>query len=278
MQAPPAGPQPPAGPTPAGPVAPSEGAPPGDASVPVDDAAASVPSKEPLVQPESYKPAWRSTADSLDASDGSPSTLPRTLTVVHRGMPTAAAPPPEPAPTHRDRFFVSGYGGVDFRITTLSKKFATLFGVRGGLLLGKRMSIGGAMYRVSKRYGPPIIDPQGRPMTLKAQYGGLTVGGTLVRGRTVELAAQGLIGAGVGCISYNLSYGAKSYRCVESVKMMVVEPSVVMHIYPTRWMRLGIEGGYRAVARESWRPPNDFSMSGAYGGFSAEFGWFDRDD
>ena len=223
--------------------------------------------------------------DPLDAFDnaqyGSPSTLPRTLTVVHRREPLptmVVEPPPDPVPLHRDDFFVSGYGGVDFRMTTLSRKLATMLGVRGGILLGERMSIGAALYRVTKRFGPPIRDGQGHPMTLKTTYGGLTAGATLVRGKRVELQASGLIGAGIGCISYDLEYGSSSYRCVETVKMLVVEPSVVMNINLTDWMRLGLEGGYRAVVRESWRPPNDFSMSGGFGGVHVEFGWFNRDE
>jgi hypothetical protein len=151
-----------------------------------------------------------------------------------------------------------------------------MVGFRGGVLLGKRLSLGGAYYNLRRRFGPPILDDNENPMALKMAYGGATVGVTIVRHENLDFGVQSLFGAGMGCVSYETKPTNYSHNCVESVRMFVAEPEVVFNVNVTDWMRMGLTLGYRVVAREKWTPPNNFNLSGAHMGLNLEFGWFGR--
>jgi hypothetical protein len=170
--------------------------------------------------------------------------------------------------------FFGGYGGPSGRISAVSGKVATVAGFRGGVLIGNRLSLGAAAHRMTWRQGPPIMDGEGADYTLRMSYGGMTAGVTLWRPSVLEFAVEGLAGAGVACISTNGDYKDDRGHCVESVKMFVGEPAATMYINVTDWMRVAITGGYRIVVRERWRAPNEFLLSGGYGGIDLQFGWF----
>jgi hypothetical protein len=176
-----------------------------------------------------------------------------------------------------DRPFISGYGGLSVRGTSVSTKIGTLVGVRGGLMFGKRLSIGGAVYKLSRRFGKPIRDSAGNPLALKMAYGGAQVAINAIRGRRIELEARGLFGGGMGCVSADANYDRDEMYCVESVRMVVMEPEVALIVNVTDWMRMALTGGYRFVVREKWRPPNNFNLAGGTLGLDLEFGWFNRE-
>ena len=185
-------------------------------------------------------------------------------------------PPPPPAQPRTQRRFFGGYGGPSGRLSSVSGKLGTFAGFRGGVLIGERLSLGAAAYRLTYRHNSSIFGPEGDQYSLRMGYGGMTFGVTLWRPGRIELAVEGLIGAGAGCISDNHRYRDDDYRCVESVRMFVGEPAVTMYVNVTDWMRLAVTAGYRLVVREAWRPPNDFIMSGGYGGMDLQFGWFKK--
>jgi hypothetical protein len=269
-----------------------DGGPSGDTpgGVPVDPAGTPPPDgveAQPAGPPDAGAPAPAPAYPSGDLSDSAGTSSEGTDTATSLAAPTPTRtltvldvrpPPTPPPPAHEPNdFFIGGYGAFDMRFSGLSRKMATIMGARAGVLLGKRLSLGGAMYKVARRFGPPIRDEQGAPLNLKMAYGGATIGLTIVRGRWVELAAHTLIGAGVACISDDYRYEEDTFRCRESVRMVVVEPGANVFFNLADWFRLGVDVGYRAVAREKWRAPNDFMLSGGYGGFSLQFGWFGRD-
>ncbi len=207
-----------------------------------------------------------------------PFTPPRTQPVLQRVVVRqvhAAPPPPPPEPEHKRRF-IGGYGGISTRVSAVSGKLATFLGFRGGALLGDRLSLGGAYYKQTHRFGPPILDTEGREVQLRMGYGGLTMGVTVFRRGVVELGLGSLFGGGVGCITRDVESNDDDFHCIEAVRMVVVEPEAFLHVDVTSWMRLSVTGGYRAVVREPWRPPNDFRLSGGYGGLNLEFGWFGK--
>jgi len=186
-------------------------------------------------------------------------------------------PAPPPAPPPRPRPFVGGYGGFNIRLSSASERMATFFGVRAGLLFGRRFSVGGAYYELRERFGEPMRDVNGFPMLLGMGYGGLTVGVTLLLRERVELDVTSLIGGGGSCIAYVPSSSADlPGGCVDHTNYFVIEPGANLYIKIARWARIGIEGGYRFVGNEDWRAPNDFPLSGGYGGLLFEFGWFKK--
>lgn len=209
-----------------------------------------------------------------------PPAVARRVTVVHHYQAPPPQPPALPASRYEsepeDDFFFGGYGGLVLRGSAVSRKAALLTGIRGGFIFGKRMAIGGAFYRLSHRFGPAIEARDGTELALEMAYGGLTSDITLLRRGRLELAVGGLVGAGVGCISREFDYDDES-SCIDQVRMFVGEPEAAVRINVAPWMRLSATGGYRFVVREAWRPPNDFTMSGGYGGVNLEFGWFGND-
>ena len=198
------------------------------------------------------------------------------LTVVHRDPWTP--PPTLPPEPQDDRLFVSGYGGLSVRGTSVDHKVGSLLGVRGGLLIGDRLSIGGAFYELTRRYGSPLRDTSGNPLAIKMAYGGLQAAITAIRGDRVELEARGLVGAGMACVSTDIHGRSSGGHCIDTVRMFVGQPEIVLIVNLTNWMRIGMQGGYRFVARQAWRPPNDFRLAGGFFGANLEFGWFKRPD
>jgi len=188
-----------------------------------------------------------------------------------RNLPPPSLPPPAPpakASTGR-RFFIGGYGGLSTRLSPASRKMGAYTGIRGGLMLGRRISLGGSFYNLGARFGAPIVDSDGRDLDLSLRYGGFAVGLAIVDRRTFQFALQSLFGGGTACISVE----DEDY-CIESIRFTVIEPGAALYFVPARWFRLGFEGGYRFAMKYNWQPPNFFPMSGGYGGISVEFGRF----
>ncbi len=203
---------------------------------------------------------------------------PHTVTLVHRRAVSSSHYEPPPEQDSFERYFVSGYGGITTRGSAVSGKMGILRGFHGGLLLGERLSIGVAYHRLKRRFGAPILDAQQRPMGLEMAYGGIELGATVFRRGRFELGVQTLFGGGAACVTYDVNGRSSIAECVESVRMMVLEPSAITNIVVTDWMRVGFEAGYRGVARSQWRPPSDFDLGGGYFGLNLDFGWFARPD
>ena len=217
-------------------------------------------------------------SDELEDPAEAAEVTPHTVTLVHREAVSSSYY--EPRRYEEDdsfeEFFVSGYGGLMTRGSAVSGKMGLLRGFHGGLLLGERLSIGVAYHRLKRRFGAPILDSSDRPLALEMAYGGLEIGATVFRKGRFELGVQTLFGGGAGCLTYDVNNRSNVAECVETVRMMVLEPSVLANVRVTDWMRVGIEGGYRGVARSKWREPNDFDLGGGFFGLNLDFGWFAR--
>ncbi len=222
----------------------------------------------------------------LDASDElaepEPEPTPHTVTLVHREAVSSSRYEPrydeydDQEEDSFEEYFVSGYGGIITRGSAVSRKMGILRGFHGGLLLGDRLSIGVAYHRLKRRFGAPILDSSDRPLALEMAYGGLEIGATVFRSGRFELGVQTLFGGGAGCVTYDVNRRSNVAECVDSVRMMVLEPSAIANIRVTDWMRVGLEGGYRGVARSSWSDGNDFDLGGGFFGLNLDFGWFAR--
>jgi hypothetical protein len=249
--------------------APSSSVPVINPSMSADAPSGSVGSNEPAVQPQSLR-------DPFSADEPTdPSEMVGWMGYQSRSV-QPLPPPPPPAPPRTERRFFGGYGGPSGRLSSVSRKLGTMTGFRGGVLIGERLSLGAAAYRLTYRHNSNIHGPEGDEYSLRMGYGGMTFGVTLWRPGRIEIAAEGLVGAGVACISDNPRYRDDDYRCVESIKMFVGEPAVTMYVNITDWMRIAVTAGYRLVVREAWRPPNDFILSGGFGGADLQFGWFKK--
>jgi hypothetical protein len=211
------------------------------------------------------------------STGAAPVTTTTTTTVVtERVHPMPAAPRYQQPP--RDRFFLGGYGGFAGRLGPVSGRVSSFSEIRGGILLGQRLSIGGSLVRMTKRFGGPIEGISGQQYQLGLIYGGVDVGIVAFRRGRFEMGVQSLFGAGVGCVRYAESKGGDCSGSREAIRLVVVDPSLFMHVNLTNWARFGLSGGYRVVARPPWPSGADFRMSAPYFGASIEFGWFRRRD
>lgn len=247
-------------------------------------AAEEVPEEVPEPEEEGPLDAWSADAEptATPEPETTPETTPYTVTLVHREAVSSSRYEPrydeqdEQQQDSFEEYFVSGYGGIITRGSAVSRKMGVLRGFHGGLLLGDRLSIGVAYHRLKRRFGAPILDSSDRPLALEMAYGGLEIGATVFRSGRFELGVQTLFGGGAGCVTYDVNRRSNVAECVDSVRMMVLEPSAIANIRVTDWMRVGLEGGYRGVARSSWSDGNDFDLGGGFFGLNLDFGWFAR--
>lgn len=224
------------------------------------------PEEEPAPRREPIGEEW-GPSDDIDA--------PRTVTIVHH-VPVRPPPPP-PVVEERERSVsIGGFGGFSMRGSALNRNPSLWIGARGAIIFGRRFAIGGAFYEANARFGGPIVDRRGNHLGLRAAYGGMTVDWTVWRGGITTLGIEGLVGAGAACISRSSSYRDDDWRCIEAVRMFVFEPGANVAFDITDWFRAGVSLGWRFVARQAWRPPNDFSLAGPYLGLNLDFGWFGK--
>jgi hypothetical protein len=201
---------------------------------------------------------------------------PRTITRIYH-VPVRPPPPPPPPPSYDDEptgVHIGGFGGLSLRGSALNRNPSVWVGARGAIIFGRRFAIGGAFYEATARFGGPIVGSRGERLGLRAAYGGLTVDWTVWRKGITSLGIEGLVGAGAACVSKSPSYGGNDWRCIEAVRLFVFEPGMNVAFDLTDWFRVGVSLGWRFVARQAWRPPNDFSLSGPYLGLNLDFGWF----
>lgn len=238
-------------------------------------------------EPEAREPANALTADrpapeeetrepvGVEWDDSDEVDRPRTITRVYH-VPVRPPPPPPPPAAHHEPhgIQIGGFGGVSLRGSALNRNPSVWAGARGAIIFGRRFAIGGAFYQATARFGGPIVGSKGEHLGLRAAYGGLTVDWTVWRKGITSLGIEGLVGAGAACVSRSPSYRGNDWRCIEAVRLFVFEPGMNVAFDITEWFRVGVSAGWRFVARQAWRPPNDFSLSGPYLGLNLDFGWF----
>ncbi|MCR9163481.1 MAG: hypothetical protein ACE37F_19825 [Nannocystaceae bacterium] len=263
--------------------APAEPAPPVEGAQPAEAPPAEAP-PEAVTAAEDAPPEFVTAPEDAPLDANEPERADQTpykVTLVHRSAVSSSAYESKYESRYEEEdsfeeYFVSGYGGIITRGSAVSRKMGVLRGFHGGLLLGDRLSIGVAYHRLKRRFGAPILDSSNRPLALEMAYGGLEIGATVFRSGRFELGVQTLFGGGAGCVTYDVNRRSNVAECVDGVRMMVLEPSAIANVRVTDWMRVGLEGGYRGVARSSWSEGNDFDLGGGFFGLNLDFGWFAR--
>jgi hypothetical protein len=268
---------------PDGSVAPAPATPPPAAAVsapaepaPATVAPATLAPAEPQLMRDPFRPDGPATT--LAPATTTPSAAPNQTTTTTTTVIVHERPMPQryEAPPKRDRFFVGGYGGFGGRMGPTSGRLSIFSNFRGGILLGKRLSIGGSLVQMTKRLGPGIQGTSGAQYQIGLAYGGVDVGIVALRRGRFEIGVNSMFGVGVACI-YERQRGSVG-DCRESVKLFVAEPGAFMHFNLTDWMRVGFNGGYRFVGRQAWPSGANFRLAAPYFGANLDFGWFRRKD
>lgn len=187
-------------------------------------------------------------------------TKPRLATARGAGDAGAAGSkdPPEAVPTFtREKLRYGGYGGLAFRYARLDGRDALLAGAEFALLLNHRLAVGLA------GYGSADTDAGDDELTFG--YGGPFVRYSFLSRSPFYVSVGAL--AAAGAIASKPAGGTETQDTV-----FVFEPQVGGHLNVTRWMRVGVDVGYRLVAGI-----DDYGASGFRGvtaGFHVQLGWF----
>ncbi len=170
-----------------------------------------------------------------------------------------------------------GFGGLRLKPTALTGSFGMMVGGAGGVILGDRLWLGGGGYGLGYSTYDAGRTDSGLRRQLNLGYGGFLIGGRLARSRFVDFWASGMIGGGGACKGLewtDYDEEAEEYTCDDAVGLFVAEPEVGMHIFFSRWFRLGLAAGYRFTATAPTDAYGALDFWGPSASLQIEFGWF----
>jgi len=166
---------------------------------------------------------------------------------------------------------IGGFGGPIYRVTQLSGETMALVGGGGGVLINRRFILGG-MGVGGTNHVDAIIG--GTPLRgeMDFGYGGVTLG-VITRPSKLVHATYGLMIGGGGISVWPDDLRPRNPS--DSTEYFgVAEPQVGLELNVTKWMRLGLTGGYRFVFGAEVPKLADDNLSGASGSLVFKFGKF----
>lgn len=170
---------------------------------------------------------------------------------------------------------LGGFGGPVVKITRIAGEDAVISGGRGGLIINRRLVIGGGGYSLAtENIRTGFEFDNGDDGSLGFDYGGLEFEYIMRPSRVVHLTFYGLLGGGQASYeaTRNVGGGVATQRLESDV--FVFEPAVNLELNVTRWFRTGIGFGYRYVDGSDLPGMNDSRLSGGTGTFTFKFGSF----
>lgn len=193
----------------------------------------------------------------------------------------AESPPTRTAETDQDagapvllgrNVHVGGYGGLDVMYTRMFGRDGAVVGAQAALLLDHRLALGLAGYGFSNPL-PGADNAEGERQRFETGYGGVTLRYSLLSPNLpVYLTVGGLVGA--GGIKLEAADGESSRDDVDGDVFAVFQPDVTVHANLTRWMRVGITGGYRFTSGVSESGFDESDVDGVIVGGHLQFGRF----
>ncbi len=187
------------------------------------------------------------------------------------GSPARSGDPPE---TNEEtprigKLKVGGYGGPLVKLTMLNRQFGAFVGLRGGVLLGRYVSLGAALHylMLPVHIDPATPDPV---RVLNLNYAGAAIGIVFARPRKrLVFEAMTLLGGGGSCLQ-NKTQGT----CEDRNGFFVAEPELYMHVRVAEYFRISIGAGYRFIAATAWSGPGSWRLAGPVGTVMLAFGRF----
>ena len=150
------------------------------------------------------------------------------------------------------------WGASTTNLTLFEDDFAVITGGYGGLEFGKSIFIGWGGYGTSNdfRIGTDLQNTD-----LNLDYNGLMLGYAPLAHRAIHPKFTILAGSG------NLRIRGEG-----TDNVLVVEPGIGLELNVFRWLRVGLDGGYRFVTNTDLLV-NDSDISAAYGQLTFKFGY-----
>jgi hypothetical protein len=144
---------------------------------------------------------------------------------------------------------VGGYGGLSVMYSSIAGNDGVLVGGEGAVLVEHRLALGGAGYGWTREMRG-FADVDGTPRDLEVGYGGFVLRYSILTGSLVYGSLGAVIGGGAVMLHADtddddaLDNGGGD----ETDEFFVVEPQLSVQINLMRWMRLGLQGGYRITS------------------------------
>jgi hypothetical protein len=207
--------------------------------------------------------AWASSAAAQSLPKVGAAANPTEASVAPPPLPLAATPPLErraaaAAQPEQDDLgpptllhsvgHVGGYGGLTVAYSRIAGAGGALVGGEGGVLLDHRLSFGGAGYGWTRdARGPADVDGVARDLQLG--YGGLAMRYSVLTGTPIYGSVGAVVGGGALVLhrdSANDSRAAGGRDATDG--FFVFEPQLSLQANLLRWMRVGVELGYRLTS------------------------------
>jgi hypothetical protein len=143
---------------------------------------------------------------------------------------------------------VGGYGGASVMYSRIAGKDGVLVGGEGAVLLDHRLALGGAGYGWTRdTRGPADVD--GVPRNLEVGYGGFLARYSVLTGGLIYGSLGALVGAGATALRRDSENELREEaRADASDSFFVFEPQLSVQVNLLRWMRIGVQGGYRITS------------------------------
>ena len=160
---------------------------------------------------------------------------------------------------------------------------ATIVNIHGGEIAAVyEIGLAGYLFSRTPR-GPANYD--GTPREFSTAYGGLLLRYALFADFPVYGSLGVFVGGGAVVLrdeweyyrrDRNLDSDSNDYvtRRETSDDYFVAQPDITLHVNATRWLRVGVTGGYRFASAVQRFGYDSTAMSGAVVGGNIELGWF----
>lgn len=175
---------------------------------------------------------------------------------------------------------ITGFGNLDFRISSIKDAESLIIGAYGGVLINRSVMLGLAGYGISSKVEiEGLIPNTNTPSNLNVYggYGGIVLGIMVASKEVIHLSFPIILAAGnldVSDDNYFANISSDKSYVVESSKFFVIEPSALLELNISKVFRIGLGGGYRFVRALELENINDEDMSNFSGVLSFKFGGF----
>jgi hypothetical protein len=167
---------------------------------------------------------------------------------------------------------VGGYGGLSVMYSRMAGEDGVLVGGEGAVLIDHRLSLGGGGYGWARdSRGPADVD--GVPRDLEVGYGGFMIRYSLITGGLVYGSVGALVGGGAVALHRDSGNDAMDDRHDAATDaFFVFEPQVSVQVNLLRWMRVGLQGGYRITSGIDQFGYSEADINGLTLGGTLQFG------
>lgn len=168
-----------------------------------------------------------------------------------------------------------GFGGPVVKFTRVAGEDVVMNGGRGGLIVNRRLVIGGGGYSLARdniRTG--FRFDNGDAPDLRFDYGGVELEFITRPSKLVHATFYTLIGGGQARYSSERTTGGSVLSQSLGSDVFVIEPAVNVELNVTNWFRLGFGAGYRHVDGSDLPRVSDASLSSGVGTLTFKFGAF----